>query len=289
MNLTTLHPSTLYDTYKPYKPRVLMPMNVYADILTLVHNYSSEIGWQGYVRRDRDTYVIEEILIYPQLVTGVTVKDKHNEYAAWIGQIPIEKLNAVRLYAHSHVNMRVDPSAVDLNQFETYKSQTDDFYIMMIVNKKNEFRIDIYDKAKDTTYVGCEFLISYPENKELLAEARRVVERQTYPAYGYGHGYPYSQPYIRRGNAQPFDWDDYFNQLDKAPTRTYTPPLAEEWDLDGDGNLVDPYTGSLLLEHEDELTPVQQHHEQLRQTWQNNKAAKRAKIYSNRKKQKGGH
>lgn len=180
MNLTTLNQSIIPQE-TPYKPRVLMSAKVYTDILTLVHNFQSEIGWQGYVRKqNQNTYVIEEILVYPQRVTGTTVEDDHEKFAAWIGQIPIDNLNRIRLYGHSHVNMSVYPSGTDLQQFETYKSQTDDFYIMMIVNKRNEFRIDIYDKTTDKHYVGCEYLISYDENKALLAEARRLVERKTF-------------------------------------------------------------------------------------------------------------
>lgn len=209
MNLTTLNQSTV-PTYQTFKPRVLMSARVYADILTLVHNYSSEIGWQGYVRvQNKNTYVIEEILVYPQRVTGATVEDDHEKFAAWIGQIPIDKLNAVRLYGHSHVNMAVNPSGTDIAQFQTYKEQTDDFYVMMIVNKKNEFRIDIYDKATNQTFIGCEFLISYDENKELLAEAEKLVERKVYTyqprTYGSRGYYP--------GTAGPLD--DFFTQQNK--------------------------------------------------------------------------
>ena len=69
MNLTTLNQSVIPQE-TPYKPRVLMSAKVYTDILTLVHNFQSEIGWQGYVRKqNQNTYVIEEILVYPQRVT----------------------------------------------------------------------------------------------------------------------------------------------------------------------------------------------------------------------------
>lgn len=181
-NLTTLHQS-VYTPDPVFKPRVLIPSQVYADMLTLVHHFSSEVGWQGYIRKSgRSTYVIDKILVYPQLVTGVTVKDDHDKYAAWIGQIPIDDLSKIRLYAHSHVNMGVNPSQVDLQQFDTYKQQTDDFYIMLIMNKRNELRIDIYEKEHNRTYVGCEYMISYNQNLELLHEAKQQVQKYCNPA-----------------------------------------------------------------------------------------------------------
>lgn len=287
-NLTTLHQS-IFTPEHTFKPRVLIPSDVYADMLTLVHNYSTEIGWQGFVRKSgTSTYVIDKILVYPQLVTGVTVADDHDKYAAWIGQIDLDDLNKVRLYAHSHVNMAVSPSGTDLNQFDTYKKQTDDFYIMLIMNKRNELRIDIYEKERNKTYVGCEYLISYPENTALLEEAKKQVAKRTYtpryPSYqGYGNYQrnPYTsgnsfinQTYPSISDAYDFDeFDDYFGLQPKSQ------PLKDWEKADEDiDSIIDAETLRDIMEEKEQETKRQDSYKRWQQQRAQNKMKSKAKY-----------
>lgn len=275
-NLTTLHQS-IFTPEHTFKPRVLIPSDVYADMLTLVHNYSTEIGWQGFVRKSgASTYVIDKILVYPQLVTGVTVADDHEKYAAWIGQIDLDDLNKVRLYAHSHVNMAVNPSGTDLNQFDTYKKQTDDFYIMLIMNKRNELRIDIYEKERNKTYVGCEYLISYPENTALLEEAKKQVARRTYPTYPSYQRHPHtsgnsfinSQYPSQGGNRFDFDeFDDYFWSR---------PQPKKDWETED--SIIDAETLKDIMEENEEDLKRQNNYARWQQQRVQNKVKSKAKF-----------
>ena len=270
-NLTTLHQS-IFTPEHTFKPRVLIPSDVYADMLTLVHNYSTEIGWQGFVRKSgASTYVIDKILVYPQLVTGVTVTDDHEKYAAWIGQIDLDDLNKIRLYAHSHVNMAVNPSGTDLNQFDTYKNQTDDFYIMLIMNKRNELRIDIYEKARNRTYIGCEYLISYPENTTLLEEAKKQVTRRTFVRSPYASGNSFINPTYPRYDFEEFD--NYFGQ----------PKPLKDWDEEED-SIIDAETLHDIMEENEQETKRQDVYKRWQQQRTQNKMKAKAKYHKGGKR-----
>lgn len=128
----------------------------------LVDNYSSEIAWHGIVKKidnpdvEENEYVIKDILVYPQKVSGVTVNTDEEKLMEWMMKIDAEdeeRFNAMKMQGHSHVNMSTSPSNVDLETYRDFlvKLKKDQFYIFMIWNKKYEKTVKIYD-LKDNIY-----------------------------------------------------------------------------------------------------------------------------------------
>lgn len=153
----------------------------YKKMKRLVHNFNTEIRWQGTVDRVSDTeFVVKDIMVYPQTVTGRTVKINPEKYGEWLCSLPDEIFSKLRFQGHSHVNMSPTPSGVDHRQMEdTYKTlQGDDFYIHIIVNKSNRYWIQIYDNKSKTIFRNREIEIVVEDENilDFVEEAKKNLE-----------------------------------------------------------------------------------------------------------------
>lgn len=129
------------------KPKVVFTTEAYGKITTLVDSASKEIAWHGLVSKEDDVYVVEDIVVYPQVVTATTVESDDEDYATWLMNFNDESFNKLKLHGHSHVNMSVSPSSTDLTFYNKMLNimDKDAFYIFMIMNKKKDLTIWIYD------------------------------------------------------------------------------------------------------------------------------------------------
>lgn len=191
----------------------------------LIREYDKEIGWHGIARRgesaDKDEYIISDIIVYPQEVSGATVNTDQEEYQTWLYQLDDDIFNNLRMQGHSHVNMGVTPSAVDTTLYESLLSQLDDsmFYIFLIWNKRGDKTIKIYDLAKnilfETSDVKVSVICDGTGVEAILRDAKALVKERVYnntfdPAS--------SSSYRERGSCfgQCTDVRDYFGR--------YSPP-----------------------------------------------------------------
>lgn len=186
------------------KATITFSAQAYMKIFALVHTYSTEVEWHGVVERTAaDAFYIKDILIFPHKVTGATVISDQIEYEKWLDTLDNDTFNALRFHGHSHVNMGVTPSGVDmtyrhniLNNFGTPSATSDLFYIFLIFNKKGDISGEIYDLQNNALYSkstntdeinivveDCDWLTDF------LDEAKRVVtESYSYNNTGFGSG-----------------------------------------------------------------------------------------------------
>jgi len=179
----------------------------YYRMIALVDKYASEIAWHGTVRREGKTFIIEDIFVYPQKVTGVNVDPDQDEYDEWSRGLDDEVFNNLRFHGHSHVNMPVNPSGTDLEYQLGIVSQlrADQFYIFMIINKKKDFVMKVYDYSCNTLYetddLDVEIMEDNLELDKFLRESAKQVTATTYyrtpngtnPNSGYSYGKQGSQ------------------------------------------------------------------------------------------------
>lgn len=186
------------------KATITFSAQAYMKIFALVHTYSTEVEWHGVVERTAaDAFYIKDILIFPHKVTGATVISDQTKYEKWLDTLDNDTFNALRFHGHSHVNMGVTPSEVDmtyrhniLNNFGTPSATSDLFYIFLIFNKKGDISGEIYDLQNNALYSkstntdeinivveDCDWLTDF------LDEAKRVVtESYSYNNTGFGSG-----------------------------------------------------------------------------------------------------
>lgn len=183
------------------KATVLFTEMAWQKMQTLVREFDKEVAWHGIAERcnEKDAYLISDILVYPQEVTGATVTTDQEKYQMWLMSQEDEVFNNIRMQGHSHVNMGVTPSSVDLNLYESILEQLDEdmFYIFMIWNKRWDKTIKIYDIRENILFETADVTVSVQEEDDglsaFLKEAKELVVSKVYnyeaigsTYYGYG-------------------------------------------------------------------------------------------------------
>lgn len=135
-------------------PTISFTPLAFAKMMMLVEVNDKEVGWHGTVERQNNNFVITDIFVYPQVVTRTTVEPSQEEYNEWQTELPDDIHNSLRFHGHSHVNMGTSASSVDAKFQEDIVKMIDntDFYIFMIINKKGDFNIYLYDGVLNLAY-----------------------------------------------------------------------------------------------------------------------------------------
>ena len=187
--------SLTYDKKDGPRAAVYFETVAYAKMLTLIHSFSDEVAWHGIVeRRDKDVFVIKDIIVYPQEVTGGTVTTDQGRYQTWLMELDDEVFNGLHMQGHSHVNFSTTPSAVDTKFYDSILEQLcdDDFYIFMIFNKRLERTVKIYDLANNILYedkdVDIGILCENGDLDQFLAEAKQLVVKKATATYATSAG-----------------------------------------------------------------------------------------------------
>ncbi len=174
----------------------------------LVREFDKEVAWHGIAKRgtEPDTYIIEDILVYPQEVTGATVTTDQEEYQTWLMNMEDEVFNNIRMQGHSHVDMGVTPSSVDTSLYDRILDQLDDdmFYIFLIWNKRGDKTIKIYDLKENilfnTNDVTVEVLEAENGIQSFVKDAKQLVKNKRYP---------YESSITLYGEYPKYSWRDF--------------------------------------------------------------------------------
>lgn len=136
------------------KPQIYITLEAYTKMRLLVNKLDTEVGWYGLVEKHstEKKYVIKDILVYPQQVSGATCTQDEDEMFNFEMSLTDEQVNQKRFQGHSHVNMGVSPSGVDETFYEELLTQVTDYFIVMITNKKEENHIRFYDVEDNIMY-----------------------------------------------------------------------------------------------------------------------------------------
>lgn len=175
---------------------------------TLIKEFDKEVAWHGVaVRGDdgtKDEYYITDILVYPQEVSGASVEMDTAKYATWIMEnADDDRFSHIGMQGHSHVNMAVTPSSVDLTHQEAILDQlTDDmFYVFMIWNKRGERNIKIYDLAKNVLFETADVDVEIMDDgygiDAFIKDAKAMVKEKTYTSSQGYQGYQYYNQYYK--------------------------------------------------------------------------------------------
>lgn len=137
------------------KAKLYFTPEAYCKMTTLIKCCEKEIAWHGIVDRNEEgAYIISDIMMYPQEITGATVTSNDEKYPMWLMKHTDEVFNKIRFQGHSHVNFGATPSGVDTtlyaNMLQTLEDN--DFYIFFIMNKRSEYWVQIYNLAENIVY-----------------------------------------------------------------------------------------------------------------------------------------
>ena len=183
--------SELLDTYVKEnnipEPTIYITTLAYTKMRMLVDKTTTEIGWYGIVTKVpglTGIYVIEDIIVYPQKVTGATCEQLDDKMFEFEMSLTTDQVNHKRFHGHSHVNMATSPSGVDEQFYHDILTQVTDFFIITITNKRNEYTTRFYDMEHNILFTdvpitviddeGLELDFWYDESKKQLQEPLTV-------------------------------------------------------------------------------------------------------------------
>lgn len=173
------------------KAKVQFAPEAFAKMVMLITEFNQEVAWHGAASRvgedEQDQYLISDIMVYPQAVTGSSVEMDTEAYAKWLqDNVEDERFNHIRMQGHSHVNMAPHASSVDLTHQEEilHMLGDDDFYIFMIWNKSFDHETKIYDMRKNILFEDKDISVGVTGGKvsfeEFIADAKSMVKPRMY-------------------------------------------------------------------------------------------------------------
>ena len=158
------------ETKQIKEPTIYITPNAYLKMRKLVDATSSEIGWYGTVSEYpglERVYLIDDIIVYPQTVTGTTCEQDESKMFDFEMSLTTEQVNKKRFQGHSHVNMGVTPSGVDEAFYQDLLTQVTDYFIIAITNKRNEYTVRFYDIENNILYSNIPILLLLEDGSDL--------------------------------------------------------------------------------------------------------------------------
>lgn len=210
----------------------------------LIAVFGSECAWHGVVERhgdDKSEFIVKDIIVYPQQVTGATVTTDQKEYEDWMNDLDDETFNALKFHGHSHVNMGVTPSPVDNEHQRGIVSQLNDsqFYIFGIFNKSGNRWLKIFDMKRNIVFekddIEVKILMDGSGCFNLMEDADKKITTKTISyAGGYSYGnYGASQASTAKGTATN-KGSSTASKISQTTTKqgtktTYTREVDDDW------------------------------------------------------------
>lgn len=163
-------------------PIIVFNPTAYGKIMSLIMNSEKEIGWHCTVSRYGNEFYIEDAFVYPQYVTGSTINTEQDEYDDWVMSFNGEVLNKMFCHMHSHVNMGVTPSGVDVeHQKKMIKTLgEDEYYLFMIMNKKGDIWKMIVDMKEKLIYENNDIDVIIEPDEEALSLVKEKKYTKVY-------------------------------------------------------------------------------------------------------------
>ncbi len=133
-------------------PSVWYSNKAWLKIKRVVGMCPEEVGWLGTVDRVDGGYIVTDIFVPKQVVTGTECDIEAEDLAQLVHDLDYPE--NLFYWGHSHVNMGVSPSVQDENQTGEYLEHNDVF-IRGIYNKRGDSKVDVFDTVQGMQYLVC--------------------------------------------------------------------------------------------------------------------------------------
>lgn len=237
------------------EPTVYITTEAYIKMRKLVDDVATEIGWYGTVTKCPgldNVFVIEDILVYPQTVTGATCEQDDDKMFEFEMSLTTDQVNHKRFQGHSHVNMGVTPSGVDEQFYQDLLTQVTDYFIITVTNKAKAYTTRFYDIANNILYSDVPIKILLNDGTDLdtwfETAKKQLHNKVTYTTNTFKGSMleGYRKPYTAEEQAKrfqsyknPYDcdeeddeetmvWDNRFGYIRKEDKDWYDAELGKE-------------------------------------------------------------
>lgn len=167
------------------KATVYFTKEAWIKMTMLVQMFDKELAWNGVACRkegEENAYVISDIMVYPQEVTGATVSMDETEYAKWLQENDDERFYQIHFQGHSHVRMSTGPSSTDHDHQRKIVEQLkkNGFYLFAIYNKSYECNWRIFDMQKNILFENGDVTVKIEDIDDFISDAKAKVRERSY-------------------------------------------------------------------------------------------------------------
>ena len=219
------------------KATILYKSVAYLKTMLYVRDTATEIAWHGTVTKaPNDTYIIQDVFLYPQKLSAATVTTDQEAYNDWITELPDNVYNHMRLQGHSHVNFEATPSGVDRTYYDDMLKilNKNDFYIFMIINKSGSMYFEIYDLEKNIIYENQDITVEITNEecsvdflKEITLDKEYFCQKPTYTTPNWQQTNFYGkEPVYLNTNKKEEDYSVYDEMWADLDNKYKNPTLA---------------------------------------------------------------
>ncbi|MFA5490967.1 MAG: hypothetical protein WC284_17450 [Candidimonas sp.] len=202
-------------------PRIIVEPIAWEKMNNYVGFCNYEVGWLGtVVEAAEDIYIIDDVFLFEQEVSAVTTSiddESMSEFANTLLAEPdgLDKINRLRFWGHSHVNMQVEPSGQDNDQMESFADSGYDYMIRGIANKHGDMKFDVYDYRRGLIFSDIPWMINIPTSAELSSTILSEMESKVRLARvrGFtGKTYKTTGPLYDDDDDDVPSYEDYFDE-----------------------------------------------------------------------------
>ena len=166
---------------KNFSPKIFIDIKALNKMKEYVRQSSLEIGWLGTCEKIDNNYFITDVFLFKQEVHSTTTEittEGLSEFAMDLMSTPngLDIWNNMKVWGHSHVNMSTSPSSQDDKQIDVFAENAEDFFIRIIANKSNSFRIDLYDYTSGVMYEELPYEVDFGEDEEYITALYNKIE-----------------------------------------------------------------------------------------------------------------
>lgn len=139
----------LFERKKSEAPVVWYSNRAWQKMKQAISICPEEVGWLGTVDKVDGGYMVTDIHVPEQIVTGAETDISADALAQLV--VDLDYPENLYYWGHSHVNMGVSPSGQDEQQTAEYLEHNDVF-IRGIYNKRGDSKVDVFDMVEGMLY-----------------------------------------------------------------------------------------------------------------------------------------
>lgn len=201
------------------RPQIHFSTKAWNRARALVNMCDKEIAWHGFVQRQGLMFMITDVVVPPQVVTGTSVESDSSKWAEWSAHLTDEQFNSMRCHMHSHVNMGVFSSGVDddYQKDMVTKNGNLDYYIFLIFNKRGDIFARVYDVENNIMYDDSDVDIVRQNDKAndwAAKQIEKMVETKKFNYAGQFRNTTKSSGVNNKAVNDVSDYDDYDDEDD---------------------------------------------------------------------------
>jgi hypothetical protein len=146
-------------------PAVVFTPDAFYDISAIVRLHNEELNFYGVVDRIGHLFLVSKIYLPKQVCGPVTTEADTCDLQGLIDEAGADA-DRLQFWGHSHVDMQVSPSHVDLAQWDEYSRNSPDYFIGAIFNKRGEARTDVYLRNEGVVVRDTLWALEKPDHTE---------------------------------------------------------------------------------------------------------------------------